>query len=70
MSSAELKRIADQLSPEERLFLAAYLKHLARRDDPAYQAELTRLNREIDRGKKYSLEQVKRINERLKKRES
>jgi len=46
--------------------LEAYLKHLGRKDDPAYQAELSRLNGEIDAGKKFSLEQVQRMHETLK----
>lgn len=66
MSLVELKHTAEALSSEERVFLAAYLKHLARVDDPAYQAELSRLNQEIDDGKKFDLHQVKRIHEALK----
>ena len=65
MSIVELKQSAEGLSTEERVFLTAYLKHLARRDDPDYQAELARLSREIDDGKKFDLEQVKRIHESL-----
>ena len=66
MSVAELKKTAENLTPEERIFLAAYLKHLARVDDPAYQEELSRLNGEIDAGKKFSLSQVVRMHEALK----
>jgi hypothetical protein len=67
MTVAELKTGIEQSSPEERLYLAAFLKHLGRKDDPAYRAELTRLNAEIDEGegKKFSLEQVKRLHETL-----
>jgi len=46
--------------------LAAYLKHLGRENDPAYQAELSRLNQEIDEGKKISFKQAKRLHEELK----
>ena len=60
MTVEGLKRGPEQSNPEDRLYLAAYLKHLSRMDDPAYKAELTRLNQEIDDGKKFSLEQVKR----------
>jgi len=66
MSVADIIRTADRLTPEERLVLEAYLKHLGRKDDPAYQAELSRLNGEIDAGKKFSLEQVQRMHETLK----
>ena len=59
-------RTAESLGAEERVFLAAYLRHLARVDDPAYQAELTRLNEEIDTGKKFTLDQVERLHETLK----
>jgi hypothetical protein len=66
MSSTELIKTANSLNPEERVFLAAYLKHLTRVDNPAYQSELSRLNQEIDDGKKFSLEQVKRLHDSLK----
>ena len=65
MSSAELMQTADRLTGEERVFLAAYLKHLARVEDPRYQAELSRLDREVDVGKKYSLDQVQRMHDAL-----
>jgi hypothetical protein len=65
MTVAEIKHGIEQSSPEERAYLTAFLKHLARKDDPAYRAELTRLNAEIEGGKKFSLDQVKRIHETL-----
>jgi len=65
MTVAELKRCIEQSTPEERVYLAALLKHLARKDDPAYKSELNRLNKEIDEGKKFSLDQVKRLHETL-----
>jgi len=64
----EIKAGIVQSSPEERLYLAAFVKHLARNDDPSYQAELTELNQQIDDGKKYSLAQVKRLHEYLRLR--
>ena len=57
---------ANSLTVDQRVFLAAYLKHLGRKNDPAYQAELGRLNREIDEGKKISFEQAKRLHQELK----
>jgi hypothetical protein len=66
MTVAEIKSGIEQSSPEERAYLAAFLKHLARKDDPAYQSELTRLNQEIDSGKKISLAQAKQLHETLK----
>ncbi len=66
MTVAELKSGIEQSSLEDRAYLAAFLKHLARKDDPAFQSELSRLNEEIDGGKKISLEQAKRLHETLK----
>jgi hypothetical protein len=66
MTVAEIKNGIEQSTPEERAYLAAFLKHLARKDDPAYQAELTRLNDEIDQGKKISLSQATQLHETLK----
>ena len=66
MTVTEIQSGIEQSSPEERAYLAAFLKHLARKDDPAYQAELTRLNEEIDHGKKISFAQAKQLHEALK----
>jgi len=65
MTLQELKQGIDQSTPEERLFLAAYLKHLARRDDPAYRQELSRLRDEMNAGRRVNLEQVKRMHQAL-----
>lgn len=67
MSTKELIRTVNRLKPEQRVFLAAYLKHVSRVDDPAYRAELSRLNREIDEGRKFSLQQVKRMHKALER---
>jgi hypothetical protein len=66
MTIADIKTGIEQSSPEERAYLAALLKHLGRKDDPAYKSELTRLNNEIDNGKKFSHDQVTRLHETLK----
>lgn len=66
MSTAELKQTAESLNAAERIFLAAYLKHLSRVDDPAYQAQLTRLNDEIEGGKKLTLDQAQHLHETRK----
>ena len=42
MSVAELKRAVDDLSVEERLELADYLRRRAKQEDPQWQAELAR----------------------------
>ncbi|MDB6021493.1 MAG: hypothetical protein JWQ04_1350 [Pedosphaera sp.] len=66
MTVEEIKNGIEQSTPEERAYLAALLKHLGRKDDSAYRSELTRLNQEFDDGRKFSLEQVKRLHETLK----
>jgi hypothetical protein len=66
MSSVELIETANALTANQRVFLAAYLKHLGRKSDPAYQARLGRLNQEIDDGKKISFEQAKHLHQELK----
>ena len=66
MTIADIKTGIEHSSPEERANLAAFLKHLERKEDPAYKSELTRLNDEIDNGKKFSHDQVTRLHETLK----
>jgi hypothetical protein len=65
MSVAELKRAVDELSPDERLELAEYLRWQTRRDDPLWQAEL---GRRLDRclaGQGHSAEELQRLHEKL-----
>jgi hypothetical protein len=65
MSRNELKAVVDRSSTEDRLFLSAYLQHLATRDDPAVQTELANAHREITRGRKVNLRQLKRLHRTL-----
>ena len=65
MSVEQIITGIEQSTPEERLYLAAFLKHLAQKDEASYQSNLTSLNREIDDGKKFSLAQVKRLHRTL-----
>ena len=65
MSRNELKAVVDRSSTEDRLFLSAYLQHLATRDDPTTQTELTNAHREISRGKKVNQRQLKRLHRTL-----
>jgi hypothetical protein len=69
MSRAELKlkSLVDRSSAAERLFLAAYLRHLASRDDASLQNELMAAHREIEGGKKVGLSQLKRLHQTLAK---
>lgn len=65
MAVAELKRGLESATQEERLFLAGYLQHLLRQDDPSFRAELTQVQTEMDAGKRLSHQQVKRLLENL-----
>jgi hypothetical protein len=64
MSVLEITRELEATSAEDRLFLLAYLKHLARRDDPAYQRHLAARAKEMDTNK-VSLDQIKRVHQAL-----
>jgi len=68
MTLEEIQSEIDRLTPDDRDLLAAYLKHLARKDDPEYQAELGRLNEEFEEGKTYSVDQLKIAHEALASR--
>ena len=64
MSVVEIKRELEASSEEDRLFLLAYLKHLSRRDDPAYRRHLATRAQEIETNK-VSLDQIKRVHQAL-----
>ncbi len=61
MSVAELKSMVDKTTPGERVFLEFYLAHLRRLNDPEYLREITRRNRDMDRGKKIPWKEVKKM---------
>lgn len=65
MSHAELKAIIDRSSAEDRLFLAAYLQHLAARDDATVRRELSEAHHEIESGRKVRLTGLKRLHTSL-----
>lgn len=65
MAIAELKQELEKTSPEDRLFLSAYLQHLIRQDDPAYQADLGRRIAEMKSGQAYSQAQLDRLLDNL-----
>lgn len=60
MSVMELKRVVDQASEEERIFLAAYLQHVERASDPQNAAELERRLLDMESGKKIDLKDFKK----------
>jgi hypothetical protein len=65
MSRVELKSIVDRSSAEDRLFLSAYLQHVAARDDVTVQREVLDAHREIAKGKKVRLAGLKRLHSGL-----
>ena len=65
VSVTELKQTIDTLGPEERVFVAAYLQHLARVEDPQHQAKLGERMRRMDAGRKITLDQAQRLHEAL-----
>lgn len=67
MSRSELQAIVDRSSTAERLFLAAYLRHLANRDDSAVSREVAGSHREIQRGQKINLRGLKNLHQMLAK---
>lgn len=64
MSVLEIKRELETASAEDRLFLLAYLKHLARRDDLAYRRHLAARAQEMETNQ-VSLDQIKRVHQAL-----
>ena len=60
MSVVELKRVVDESSEEERVFLAAYLQHVERASSPQNADNLDRWLREMETGKKASLAELKK----------
>jgi hypothetical protein len=65
MSRTELKSMVDRSSAEDRLFLAAYLQHIAARDDATVARELAEAHDEIAKGKKVGLTGLKRLHTNL-----
>ena len=65
MSLEELKSAAASLSEEQRLWLAAYLRHLSRVNSQANAKELSALNKRIDEGHSATLDQLKQLHAAL-----
>ena len=66
MSLTEIKDQVAELTPDDRLEVAAWIMHLNRVDDPAYQAELSRRLDAMAAGRQTSQTQLERIHEELK----
>ena len=65
MSHTELIEIVDRTSPEDRLFLRAYLEHLACEADPEQGRELDRRLESMRAGNEVSLEDARKLHEAL-----
>jgi len=65
MSVAELKQAVDELTPDERLDLAEYLRWRTRKADPHWQTELGRwLDRSLS-GQGHPAEELQELHDRL-----
>jgi len=65
MSHAELSAIVDRSSPEERVFLRAYVEHLAQAADPESGRDLDRRLEAMRAGQEISLDDARRLHEEL-----
>ncbi|MCW5547714.1 MAG: hypothetical protein KIT44_02015 [Opitutaceae bacterium] len=65
MKLADVKQAVAQWPEAEKIHLAAYLKHIARRDNPVHQAELDRACESMTKGERISLEEFRRIEAKL-----
>lgn len=65
MSLEELKTAAAGLPEDQRLWLAAYLRHLSRVDSEENAKQLSALNRRIDEGHYVTLDQLKQLHAKL-----
>ena len=65
MSRAELIEIVDRTSPEDRLFLNAYLEHRNRADDPENGRELDRRLERMRAGHEISLDDAWKLHDEL-----
>lgn len=65
MTTLKIKQSIDRMNEANRMFAAAYLKHLTRLNDPAHRAKLGARLRKMDAGRKISLDQVRRLHREL-----
>lgn len=65
MTTTTIREQIDAMSDEDRFFAAAYLQHLANEEDEERQARLeSRMNR-MDSGKKFTLDQLVDVHQKL-----
>ncbi len=67
MSLAELKTELERLPAAEKSYLAAYLRHSARRSEAGYTAALDATWQTMEAGEKISLDQVLELSRELGK---
>ncbi len=67
MSVADLKKTVDESTPEERLFLAAYLHHKLHPEQESEAADLENRMKQMDAGDKVPLSMVEKLHEELLK---
>jgi len=65
MSVAEIKRAVDELTSDERLELAEYLRWQTRKDDPQWQAELGRRLDHCLSGQGHTPEDLQQLHDKL-----
>ncbi|MEO5959940.1 MAG: hypothetical protein ABIZ49_11605 [Opitutaceae bacterium] len=65
MSLGEIKAAIEGLTDEERIFLAAYLRRRIDEDSPARRTELAAIRDEMDQGRRFTLDQLKKRHEEL-----
>jgi hypothetical protein len=68
MSRQELIEIVDRTSAEDRVFLHAYIEHLARVADPADGADLDQRLEAMRAGREVSLDEARQLHEALAKK--
>jgi hypothetical protein len=66
MGIVELKRAVDELPTEERLELAAYIRHTFRADDQSWQEEIARRLNDCLGGKGHDAEELLALHDRLR----
>jgi hypothetical protein len=65
MSHSQLIEFVERSSPEDRLFLQAYLEHLARASDPEFGQDLDRRLEAMRAGDEVRLADARKLHEAL-----
>jgi len=65
MSIPELKKMVEETSREERVFLAAYLRHLQRGEQEGHRDRLDQLCDEFSSGRRYSIGLASNLHDKL-----